>query len=488
MKNDGDEILIFGLMSAIGVMSKTQMVLADGTFKCVLPGFSQLYVFHAVVKNNVSLPMLFCLVKGKDGETYAKLLQLVEELAVENGTTIFHRRVTLMCDFEASFINTVKDLYRSVEVKCCFFHFVKNLRTNASPVMTAIRRDGGKKTDAYKLAQKTKRRLMMMPLLPWELITPDLVCLILRVWDQGCPRHRGAFDGLADTVLRTYVGRDTTTATPIRPRFHPSLWSVSGRSIRTNNAAESVHSQLNPKVSGLLSIFNFLKTIEDEMEWSRKRIRSGCPSQSRAVIPEKNRLLAEELQKLLNGREGVLVFLDNCSSIVAMRTVREASKFVPLSIKTVEDNVWSAANKGLITAAAHGLYHRLFPEGQLPDGDVLKVVHSWSFKDLDPIAHEGLDEDENLSLVEIGPRKSFTDLLERKQQLFVETGHGVVSSRMDGQTRSPSDTSMASPNCIVVPTAVQMPMFSQSPFDANQPTQLLHVIDSNRNRLDFDVL
>ena len=86
--------------------------------------------------------------------------------------------------------------------------------------------------------------------------------------------------------------------------------------IRTNNGAESVHAQLNPKVSGKLSLYRFLTIIEEEMMRSRKRIRSGCHSESRAVIPEKNRLLAVELHKLLNGREGVLAFLDNCASIV----------------------------------------------------------------------------------------------------------------------------------------------------------------------------
>ena len=88
--------------------------------------------------------------------------------------------------------------------------------------------------------------------------------------------------------------------------------------IRTNNGAESVHSQLNPKVSGKLSLFDFLRIIEGEMARSRKRIRSGCQSESRAVIPEKSRLLAGELHKLLNGREGVLRFLDNCALAVAM--------------------------------------------------------------------------------------------------------------------------------------------------------------------------
>ena len=121
LKNDGKEILIFGLKSAVRMMSRTKMLLADGTFKCLLTGFSKLHLFHAIVKNNVSLPMLFCLVKGKDGDAYTRLLQLIEELAVDNETSTFGGPVTLICDLEASFINAVKVLYKSVVSNAAFF-------------------------------------------------------------------------------------------------------------------------------------------------------------------------------------------------------------------------------------------------------------------------------------------------------------------------------------------------------------------------------
>ena len=46
---------------------------------------------------------------------------MVEEIAFYKGTTIFNRPVTLMCDFEAPFIDAVQTLFASVRVKCCFF-------------------------------------------------------------------------------------------------------------------------------------------------------------------------------------------------------------------------------------------------------------------------------------------------------------------------------------------------------------------------------
>ena len=97
------------------------MIHADGTFRCILPHYSQLYIFHATVENNVSLPVSFCLLKRKNRGVYAKLLSLVEELATEEGLTIFNREVQLMCDFELAFINTVQQRFPLVSVKCCFF-------------------------------------------------------------------------------------------------------------------------------------------------------------------------------------------------------------------------------------------------------------------------------------------------------------------------------------------------------------------------------
>ena len=307
-------------------MATTNLINADGTFKCVLQGFSQLYIFHAVVKNNVSIPMLFCLVKGKTSKAYTKLLGLVEELAAENGTPVFNRQVTLMCDFEAPFIKAVQTHYTLVEVKCCFFHFTKIIRTHRQPIMNAIERAEGEKSEAYRMAQTTKNMLMMLPLLPEELAIPQVIGLIHRAWTDSCPDHRDAFNGLFATVIRTYVGTPPGYPDPVRPLFRPSIWSVSGRSIRTNNSAESVHAHLNTKVNGAVSLHLFLSIIEDQMLQGRKRIRKGCKSHSRAVEQAKNRLLAEELDKLLNGRVGVIDYLDNCVSITRLQTVERANR------------------------------------------------------------------------------------------------------------------------------------------------------------------
>ena len=71
---------------------------------------------------------------------YTTLLRLVEGIAQQDDTRFFNRPVTVMCDFEDGFINAIKDNYESVNIKCCFFHFVKNIRKKANRIITRIKR------------------------------------------------------------------------------------------------------------------------------------------------------------------------------------------------------------------------------------------------------------------------------------------------------------------------------------------------------------
>ena len=220
MANDGHDILVFGDKATVPYMSTTPLILADGTFSAVLPGYTKLYILHAVVANNVAVQAFFCLVKGKDKATYKKILELVEGVAEADGTTYFKRPDTIMCDFEDGFIKAVQEHYESVTVKCCLFHFAQNMRKNGRPVITKVENAVGKKTEEARFAKTTKRRFTMLPLIPEELIKPEVIRLILADWKARAPNGlENAFDGLAAKILRTYVGTPRRDGQPPRPRF-----------------------------------------------------------------------------------------------------------------------------------------------------------------------------------------------------------------------------------------------------------------------------
>ena len=137
--NEEDKIIIFGDDKAVQRLAASRVINADGTFKCVLEGFSQLYIFHATVENNLSLPVFFCLVKGKDEQSHAKLLSLVETLANDAGISVFNGDVQLMCDFELALINAVQILYQLVKVKCCLFHFAQGVFRNSRKAVEVVK-------------------------------------------------------------------------------------------------------------------------------------------------------------------------------------------------------------------------------------------------------------------------------------------------------------------------------------------------------------
>ena len=105
--NDGNDILVFGTSAALHYMSVTPIIQCDGTYTCVVLPITQLYIFHAVLGNGVSYPMLYCLVKGKNEGLYVRLLRLIEGIAVAAHKHIFNRPVNVMMDFEMAMINAL---------------------------------------------------------------------------------------------------------------------------------------------------------------------------------------------------------------------------------------------------------------------------------------------------------------------------------------------------------------------------------------------
>ena len=466
LHNDDQNILIFGDDKAIQRLAATNTIHADGTFSCVLPGFAQLYIFHATVENNVSLPVLFCLVKGRDEQTYTKLLGMVEELAAKEGLTVWNRKVELMCDFELALINAVHQRYTSVVVRCCFFHFVQNVRKNATKIITAVKRTTGKRSDKRWLAEKTKRRLMLLPLVPKELITPALVKLIISGWKDGCKELPDAFNELEKIILGTYVGKPVEGSSATRPPIYPaSLWCVCGLVSRTNNAAESVHRNINSKISGKLTVFKFLRIIEEEMERTNERIAGGCRPETRAVEQVKNQRLAVELEKLLNRKQGVLCFLDNCGLILRSKSIERANKVTRSVISTVDDIAWMLKNRASIVQAAIELHRLICPAGLMGRADVLKDVTRWAFQvPPEPDVHVGPSQ-VRLSLVDRTINQQYNEQKERyiQDRCVCRTEQ---SNPTGVQTREETQRQQQRVIYVPIPIAPRVPPFVRFPWFA----------------------
>mgnify|MGYP004547904405 CR=1 FL=1 len=305
-------------------------------------------------------------------------------------------------------------------------------------MITAVTKAAGQNTAKVVLAKKAVRRLMMLPLVPEELITPELVQLIIAASTDSrseLPREVKAFQAY---VLTTYVGKRRARSGPVLPpRFPLALWNVSGMASRTNNAAESVHAQMNPDVKGVLAVHGFLAIVEKQMERTNERITAGCKPETKAVEAVKNRLLAVELHKLLDGRQGIMNFLDNCGSVVQLKSEKEASAFVPQAIPPFEDIEWKPANKERVAAAAHGLHLRLCPGSEMDETNILKNVTSWAFQ-VPPDPEVRVPPSQTrLSLVDDGPRMLFQALMERVEKESRRTFGQETENDRDEDSNSP---------------------------------------------------
>ena len=64
---------------------------------------------------------------------------------------------------------------------------MNSIKKRAKPVVDALKRSYGRNSLEVKLAEMTKRALMMLPLLPIEFITAEVVNFVVWRWMNAFP-------------------------------------------------------------------------------------------------------------------------------------------------------------------------------------------------------------------------------------------------------------------------------------------------------------
>ena len=177
-------------------------------------------------------------------------------------------------------------------------------------LLLKIKRENGATSFEYKTARLTKRRFGMLPLLPINLVIEDTLNAITDDWKnvQTCKGDEFAF--VVKYMKKMYIGREKSDGNYQDAIYPPDLWNVCGQKVRTNNTAESVHSRINKKAAGRISLFRFLGIIEEEMRRAVCCMTRGCVSATNPVECEKNTLFAKALAHLYS-RQNVIQFLES---------------------------------------------------------------------------------------------------------------------------------------------------------------------------------
>ena len=412
--HDEKDILVFGTSAALHCLSVTPIIQCDGTFTCVVFPFTQLYIFHAVLGNRVTYPMLFCLVRGKNQEMYMRLLALIENVAKEKvDKPILKRPVDVVMDFETAMINALGLHHPGAKVHCCFFHFTANVRKNSKSIMAAIKSAVGQNAEKRSFAENTKRSLMMLPLLQEELITTELVGELLARFDAAVPECAGAFGPLRDIIVRNYIRPNA--------KFPKCLWSVSGLKVRTNNAAESFHPRLNAslRVSGEVTLDMFLFAVEKQMLNTAREIDAGCHPHGKAIFSKRDGLLKAELAMLFRGQQGVYWFLEKCSSILRVMNEADIRNFESRRASEgfdASDNLWVSQHRARVIGAMVQLNQRLKGVRIVNVGEVMDTIEMWAF-DKQTVNMD--EQNVEMSVLSMAPNEPNQSFLEIRQMMEV---------------------------------------------------------------------
>lgn len=120
--NPNFRVIMFGTIKFLRLLvERSPTVYSDGTWKSCPPPFDQLYTFHGY-ENVRSIPLVFCLVKGKAKTTYVYLIEQLKKLALkEFGKEFKPKKWTL--DFEQAMLLAIKECLPDCELHACSFHF-----------------------------------------------------------------------------------------------------------------------------------------------------------------------------------------------------------------------------------------------------------------------------------------------------------------------------------------------------------------------------
>ena len=236
----------------------------DGTFSVNPTIFAQLYTVLVKI-NEEYVPLLWCLLPDKQGATYIRLFQLLQQEAVRMNLIL--QPTTIHIDFEQAVMHAVRQVF-GIEASGCLFHFCQNVlrHVQQTGLQTAYNSNNPPE------GRKWIRRLIALPLVP-----PLRIDQAFQPVVANAPVVQGR-DQLHDYIRDTYV--DVNGA-----QFGRDIWNCFGVRDRTTNACEGYHSVLSAHFRGRhadpFTFVKFLQQHEMETEIRIGQLQLGAPPRKR---------------------------------------------------------------------------------------------------------------------------------------------------------------------------------------------------------------
>lgn len=300
LADDGTEqkILVFSTDQNLEILSASEHVFLDGTFKVAPPFFKQMYTLHVHYLGQM-IPVVFALLPCKTQEVYIRLFGIISRLCHDRRLP-FHPR-QIQTDFEMAAICAIRISFPLADIRGCFFHYTQAIWRKVQTLGLA---------GAYRESPEVKtfvRRLAVLPLVPLQ----ELDNVWMDVHGMA-PAEVPGVSELCDYMVSTWVD-DTNSM------FQRELWNhfqtLLEAGIRTNNHVEAFHSAFNrnfhtahPNVYTFVTV---LKKRQDETETIITSLDAG-----NAPPPRKRQRRIKEdrvnriLQQYQTGQRPMLSYLD----------------------------------------------------------------------------------------------------------------------------------------------------------------------------------
>ena len=216
-------------------VSQTHYWFCDGTFDST-PNGHQLYTLHVIADGSRTVPVVYCIARKKDRNTYDRIFQFLKDRRPNLSP------LTVMIDFEMAALQSLQHHFPEAEIQGCLFILVSAVWRNVQ----RLGLQGWYKDDANNaLIIKSFQALAFVP--------PNRVA-------EAFQELMGSLDDETDELLSDFLSYFEATGICVvqrgrrhRPLFAISLWNVNSRVEqdlpRTNNSIEGWHHSFDLRVA-----------------------------------------------------------------------------------------------------------------------------------------------------------------------------------------------------------------------------------------------
>lgn len=272
-------ILIFSSKEAREKLKTVKHFFADGTFKCVVPPFVQMYSIHgdlgSTEKSTNIKPLIYALVTDKKEETY----QIIFQLLLSQNPSWKPEKFTT--DFETAQMNAIQSVFPEVDIKGCFFHFTQALSKKAKSLHIL-------KNRACKRHVALCAALALLP----EQATDEGWFYIMEDWSEQ-----------NENLVKF---NDYFTKQWLQKEDMRRIWCFNSERHRTTNSVEAWHSSINKKLCGntkpnILQFLSIIKTDASMTSLTIAKLENGHQIlNKRKEYIEKDEKIAYILEQLDN--------------------------------------------------------------------------------------------------------------------------------------------------------------------------------------------